>query len=172
MELQTQTSGSPLDSGPPDSSPLSERPELGQGAAGPAMAGSPLPERGRSPHSARTDGPPAEAPSVRGRPGRRTIDERRDAVLALLSGKASADQLAKRYGVLASTVEGWREESLAGITEALKRGTGKSARELELEKENAHLREALADTTVQLSLVQRAIGVTGSRPTVPARSRR
>lgn len=114
----------------------------------------------------------AEVPTVRGRPGRRSVEERQQAVLALLAGKASVDVLAKKYGVLPSTVEGWREEALGGIAEALKRGTGKSQRELELERENAHLREALADTTVQLSLVQRAIGVGGPRPTRPAKSRR
>ena len=159
-------------SGPTDTVPEGGRPEAVQGADRPGEAGLPLQGRGRTPHSAREEGPAAEAPSVRGRPGRRSVEERRDAVLALLAGKASVDVLAKKYGVLPSTVEGWREEALGGISEALKRGTGKSQRELELERENAHLREALADTTVQLSLVQRAIGVGGARPTRPAKSRK
>jgi transposase-like protein len=59
-----------------------------------------------------TGGRPALAPPagmetdegvVRGRPGRRTTEERTQAVLELLSGKASVDQLASRFGVQAST---------------------------------------------------------------------
>ena len=36
---------------------------------------------------------------VRGQPGRRSVEDRRWAVLELLSGKASVDQVATRYGV-------------------------------------------------------------------------
>lgn len=46
-----------------------------------------------------------------GRPGRRIVAERSEAVLALLSGKASVDQLATKYGVLASAVEEWKEQT-------------------------------------------------------------
>ena len=45
---------------------------------------------------------------VRGRPGRRSAEDRRLAVLELLSDKATVDQLARRYGVTSETVEGWR----------------------------------------------------------------
>ncbi len=114
----------------------------------------------------------ASAEAARGRPGRRSAEERRTAVLELLGGKATVDQLARRFGVLPATVEGWRADALAGITEALRRGTGKSARELELEREVRDLREALTDTTIKLTLVQRAMGIDGVRPTRPARSRR
>lgn len=114
----------------------------------------------------------ASAAAARGRPGRRTAADRRTAVLELLSGKATVDQLARRFGVLPSTIEGWRPDALEGLAEALRRGTGKSARALELEREVRDLREALTDTTIQLSLVQRAIGVEGARPPRPARSRR
>ena len=42
----------------------------------------------------------SDSPDVRrGRPGRRSAEDRRDAVLQLLSGKATVDQLAMRYGV-------------------------------------------------------------------------
>jgi len=43
---------------------------------------------------------------TRGRPGRRSATERREAVMALLSGKSSADQLARQYGVHIDTVLG------------------------------------------------------------------
>ena len=49
---------------------------------------------------------------MRGRPGRRSAEERTEAVLELLSGKASVDQIARRFGVRASTVEGWRDQAL------------------------------------------------------------
>jgi transposase-like protein len=73
--------------------------------------------------------------NVQGRPGRRTVEERRRAVLELLGGKATVDQVAMRFGVLPQRVEGWRDDALAGIDAAMKQGTGKSARELDLEAE-------------------------------------
>jgi transposase-like protein len=36
---------------------------------------------------------------VRGGPGRRSVEDRQHVVLELLAGKASVDQLARRYGV-------------------------------------------------------------------------
>lgn len=66
----------------------------------------------------------------------------------MISGKASIDQLAQRFGVLPSTIEGWRDEALEGIAEALRRGNAKSPRELELERENANLRDALVEATM------------------------
>jgi transposase-like protein len=128
-----------------------------------------IPESTSSTHE---ETPSPEAPSVRGRPGRRSVEERRHAVLELISGKASIDQLAQRLGVLPSTIEGWRDEALEAITEALRRGTSKSPRELELERENASLREALVESTMRVTLLQRAAGIHGARPTRPARSRR
>ncbi len=47
--------------------------------------------------------PEVDATVVRGRPGRRTVAEKRDAVMRLLSGRATADQLARQYGVLPET---------------------------------------------------------------------
>ncbi|MGC3998577.1 MAG: hypothetical protein QM767_14370 [Anaeromyxobacter sp.] len=67
----------------------------------------------------------AAAPeNVRGRPGRRSAEDRRRAVLELLGGKATVDQVAMRFGVLPETVEGWRADALAGIDAALRQGTG------------------------------------------------
>lgn len=116
---------------------------------------------------------PAEAPpeNVRGRPGRRSAEDRRRAVLELLGGKATVDQVAMRFGVLPQTVEGWRDDALAGIDAALKQGTGKSAREVELEAEVEVLRETALNATMQVTLLQKAMGIK-PRPSRPARSRK
>jgi transposase-like protein len=92
--------------------------------------------------------PPEPEPEFRARPGRRTVEERRRAVLEVMAGKATVDQWAKRLGVQASTVEGWREDALAGVEESLRRGSSKTAREAELERENATLRQALTDSAI------------------------
>lgn len=123
--------------------------------------------------AAKTETPPKEAApeNVRGRPGRRSAEDRRRAVLELLGGKATVDQVAMRFGVLPQTVEGWREDALAGIDAALKQGAGKSARELELEAEVEVLRETALNATMQVTLLQKAMGIK-PRPSRPARSRR
>lgn len=92
-------------------------------------------------------------------------------MLELLAGKATVDQLAHRFGVHATTIEGWREDALAGISEAMKRGTGKSAEELRLEREVADLRDALASAAMKVELLQREAGIRPG-PSRPARSRR
>lgn len=93
-------------------------------------------------------------------------------MLELIAGKAGIDQLAQRFGVLPETIEAWRDEAIAGIAETFRRGTAKSPREAELERENADLREALIESTMKVTLLQRAAGIHGARPTRPARSRR
>ncbi|MGC3998583.1 MAG: transposase [Anaeromyxobacter sp.] len=114
----------------------------------------------------------AAAPeNVRGRPGRRSAEDRRRAVLELLGGKATVDQVAMRFGVLPETVEGWRADALAGIDAALRQGTGKSARETELEAELEVMRETALNATVQVTLLQKAMGIK-PRPSRPARSRK
>lgn len=112
-----------------------------------------------------------EDATIRGRPGRRTTQERLQAVLELLAGKASVDQLATRYGVRPETVEGWRAEALGGIEEALRRGEGKSPQQRALEKENNQLRGALVTATMQVELLQQAMKLR-SDPSRPAKSRR
>jgi transposase-like protein len=107
--------------------------------------------------------------AVRGRPGRRSAEDRRQAVLELLSGKATVDQLARRFGVHAATVESWREQAMEGIGEALRQGTGKSARELELERDLASLEKAFTHLAIKHELVERALK---DRPSRPGRSRR
>ena len=95
----------------------------------------------------------------RSRPGRRTNEERKVAVLELLAGKATVDQLAQRYGVLPETVEGWRTAALEGIEESLRfgpSGPGKSQREKELERELKDARHAVTESAIQVALLQRA----------------
>jgi transposase-like protein len=106
---------------------------------------------------------------VRGRPGRRSAEERTEAVLELLSGKASVDQVARRFGVHAGTVEGWREQAMEGIAEALRQGSGKSSRELQLEKDLGSLEKAFTHLAIKHELVERALK---DRPSRPGRSRR
>lgn len=109
---------------------------------------------------------------VRGRPGRRTVEERQQAVLALLSGKASVDQLARRLGVLPETVEGWRTDALGGVAEALRRGSGKTERERELEREVVTLRRVVTETASERELVKQALEAERQRrPTARGRSR-
>jgi transposase-like protein len=136
--------------------------------AAPAAATAPAPTTPPPEASGRGAGETGVA-QHRARPGRRTAQERRDAVLALLAGKATVDQLARKLGVLPTTVEGWRTEAVGAVEEALRRGTSKTGRELELERENAVLRETVADSTMKLTLLQREMGIK-PRPTRPARS--
>jgi transposase-like protein len=110
---------------------------------------------------------------VRARPGRRTVEERHRAVLELFAGKATVDQIAQRLGVLPATVEGWRQDALGGMEEALRRGTGKTGRELELERENEKLRKVVTTTAIEKCLLEQALETERQkRPTVPGRSRR
>ena len=100
----------------------------------------------------------------RGRPGRRSAEERTEAVLELFAGKATVDQVARRFGVQASTVERWREQALEGMGEALRQGTGKSSRELELEKQLGTLEKAFTNLAIKHELVDRALRERPSRP--------
>lgn len=105
----------------------------------------------------------------RGRPGRRTAQERTDAVLELLRGRSSVDQLARRFGVQPSTIEKWRDEALGAIGEAMRRGEGRSPREIELEKQLSSLEKAFTNLAIKHELVDRALR---ERPSQPGRSPR
>ena len=132
-------------------------------------------ERPSAPAVERSEATRDEDPSVRrGRPGRRSVAEKRQAVLSLLSGKASVDQLARQYGVSAETVVGWRDQALVGIEEVLARGDSRTPRERELEREVKELREAVGRVSVERALAMQAVEEwkRTSRPTRPARSRR
>lgn len=55
------------------------------------------------------------------------------------------DQLARRFGVQAATIEKWRELALESIAAGLRQGTAKSASEQEIEKQLKSLERALKD---------------------------
>jgi len=119
----------------------------------------------------REDGRPEGESVVRGRPGRRTVEERQQAVLALLAGQARVDQLARRLGVLPATVEGWRQDALAGVAEARRRGSGKPERERELERTVERLRHVVTETAIERELWKAAAEKERQgRPTGPGRS--
>ncbi len=108
---------------------------------------------------------------VRGRPGRRTVEERQQAVLEFFGGEASVDQLARRLGVAPATVEGWRHDALAGVAEALRRGTGKTERERVVERENAQRRRVVTETAIEKELLKQALAKERQgRPTGAGRS--
>lgn len=110
---------------------------------------------------------------VRGRPGRRSAADREEAVLELMRGKASVDQLARRFGVQPETIEGWRTEALEGMREAMRRGTGRSERETELERQVELLRHTVTEGAIAQALLKRALDEERkARPTPPARSSR
>ena len=110
---------------------------------------------------------------VRGRPGRRSTSERREAVMSILAGKASVDQVAKQYGVHVATVQGWRDAAVMAVEQAMTLGTGSSPRERELEREVDQLRSALAQATLERAIAMQGVEEwkRASRPSQPARSR-
>jgi hypothetical protein len=92
--------------------------------------------------------------------------------MELLAGKASADQLAKRYGVLPATVTGWRDEAIGGIETALRQGDGGSPRERELERRVVELEETLKEVSLKYALASRGVEAwkATARPTPRRRS--
>lgn len=94
-------------------------------------------------------------------PGR---DERTAAILELLSGKATVDQVAFRFGVHPKTVERWREVALEGIERSMRQGSGKSKREKELEGKLKALERAFTDLAIRHELVERALSERPTRP--------
>lgn len=112
---------------------------------------------------------PQDQTVVRGRPGRRSAEDRTHAVLELLSGKATIDQIARRLGVSEATVNGWRDEAAQAIEGAFRRGTARTPREVDLERENKELRTVVTDLTIENTVMKRALD---SRPSKPGRSSR
>ena len=82
----------------------------------------------------------------RGRPGRRRVDERTEALVELLSGKSIVDQVPFRFGVHPKTVEKWREVALQGIEYSMRQGRGK--RERKLERKLKVLERAFTDLAI------------------------
>jgi transposase-like protein len=103
----------------------------------------------------------------RGRPGRRSTEERTQAVLELLSGKASVDQIAFRFGVQPSTVQRWREMALEAVEASLRQGSAKTSQELALEKKLRGLERAFTDLAIRHELVQKALAM--RRPSRPGK---
>jgi|JI10StandDraft_1071094.scaffolds.fasta_scaffold126184_3 transposase-like protein len=112
-----------------------------------------------------------DEPDVRARPGRRTVEERQQAVLELFAGKATIDQIARRLGVNASTVEGWRQDALGGVEQALRRGSGKTAAELELERKNRDLEKVVTTLSIQEPGCQEPGCSASARPRIGAKYR-
>lgn len=105
----------------------------------------------------------------RPRPGRRTTEERTEAVLALLSGKATVDQLAARHGVQPATIEQWRQLALQGIEGVLRQGSAKPVEQAAVERELDEVRAAFTDLAIRHELLSRAMK---DRPSKPERSPR
>jgi transposase-like protein len=109
---------------------------------------------------------------VRGRPGRRSAADRSEAVRALLSGKASIEQLSQKYGVSQETIESWRAQALDAIEGSFRAGPATSDRERELEKQVSQMKSALTRTVMEKELLQQALDIErAKRPTGPRRSR-
>lgn len=112
----------------------------------------------------------AEGEGVRrGRPGRRTAEERTTAVLELLSGKATVDQLAFRFGVQPATIESWRQEAMVAIERAMRQGTSKPPEFLELERRYSDLEKSFTRVAMKHELLERALT---QRPSEPGKSSR
>jgi len=71
-----------------------------------------------------------------------TVEQRREAVLALLRREEPAAQLARRYGISEQTLYRWRDEFIAAGEAALAKGkNGVDAREQEIKELKAELEE-------------------------------
>jgi transposase-like protein len=112
--------------------------------------------------------------NLRGRPGRRTAAEKREAVMSILGGKSTVDHVARQYGVHPETVVGWRDAALLAIEQAMNQGSGPTPRERELERENGQLKLAVQSLSVDRALAVQAIEEwkRQGNPSRPARSRR
>jgi transposase-like protein len=119
-----------------------------------------------APPEARHDAAEAEP---RGRPGRRTSEDRTAAVLDLIAGKATVEQISRRLGVQPETVLRWRDLAFEGVAETLKQADGKSKRERELERELAQLQHAFTRLAIKHEILDRELS---KRPTPPGRSSR
>ncbi len=105
----------------------------------------------------------------RGRPGRRTAEERTTAVLELLGGKATADQLAFRFGVQPATIEAWRQEALVAIAQSMRQGNSKSPELLALERKYADLEKSFTRVAIKHELLDRELSNRPSRPGTSSR---
>jgi transposase-like protein len=86
------------------------------------------------------------------------------AVLELLGGKATADQLAFRFGVQASTIEAWRQEALVAIERSMRQGSSKPPELLALERKYADLEKSFTRVAIKHELLERELSNRPSRP--------
>jgi transposase-like protein len=137
-------------------------------ARNPTMDGSDLSSKNNS-HSNTPSSQEASAPAVRrARPGKRSVEERQQAVVDLLAGKATAEQIAKRLCVLPETVLGWKQEAMEAMSAAFRQGRSETARERELHKQNTQLQRAVSKLVVEKEILQTALELR-QRPTGPGR---
>ena len=91
-----------------------------------------------------------------------TVEQRREAVLALLRREEPAVQLARRYGISEPTLYRWRDEFLAGGEAALAHGkNGSDAREHEIRELKAKLEErdlVIGELTVANRILKKLSG--------------
>lgn len=118
-----------------------------------AVTGDDVPRRaGGAEGSERSDGPGAE-PARRGRPQRPKLEAKESAILELIGGKATVEQITRRLNVTADTVEGWMAQALRGVSNGL-RYAGRSPREVELERELRGAKDALAQAMIMQRLYE------------------
>lgn len=114
---------------------------------------------------------PAAEEVTRGRPGKRSVEDKRQAVLDILSGKATVAQVAKRLCVLPETVEGWKADALAGMESTFRQGPTQSDEDKKLAVENAQLKRVVVKLEMQKELLENALETErNKRPTRPGRS--
>ncbi len=91
-----------------------------------------------------------------------TVEQRREAVLALLRREEPAVQLARRYGISEPTLYRWRDEFLAGGEAALAHGkNGSDSREHEIRELKAKLEErdlVIGELTVANRILKKLSG--------------
>jgi transposase-like protein len=81
-----------------------------------------------------------------------SVEQKVSLVMRLISKEASAEELAKSYGIGQSTIYKWRDSFLQKGKEGLAQKQIANAQVQELKAENQHLKEALADAVVKLEM--------------------
>jgi transposase-like protein len=95
-----------------------------------------------------------------------------NAVLELMVGKATVDQIARRLGVHTSAVSGWRDEAVAGEAEPLRRGSAR-LRASSSSTRRPTARAGVTKLSIQNCLLERALDLErAGYPTGPARTTR
>jgi len=91
-----------------------------------------------------------------------TVEQRREAVLALLRREEPAAQLARRFGISEPTLYRWRDEFLAAGEAALANGSkGAGSHERELRELRAQLQErdqVIGELTVANRILKKVSG--------------